>query len=99
MCFGFVVGLIYPLLFLLNQYPSVTIIHLVEKSLGLCIGAYFGVLTITVSSLFIPPSVRSTCLAVSYNSAVLLFGGFVPFIITALIEYTKNPYGFYLSYE
>ncbi|WP_042236525.1 MFS transporter [Legionella pneumophila] len=83
-------GLIYPLLFLLNQYPSVTILILVENILGLCIGAYFGVLTITVSSLF-PPSVRSTCLAVSYNSAVLLFGGFAPFIITALIEYTKNP--------
>ncbi|MCW8431015.1 MFS transporter [Legionella pneumophila] len=83
-------GLIYPLLFLLNQYPSVTILILVENILGLCIGAYFGVLTITVSSLF-PPSIRSTCLAVSYNSAVLLFGGFAPFIITALIEYTKNP--------
>ncbi|MDW9140398.1 MFS transporter [Legionella pneumophila serogroup 1] len=50
-------GLIYPLLFLLNQYPSVTILILVENILGLCIGAYFGVLTITVSSLF-PPSVE-----------------------------------------
>ncbi|HAT1658857.1 TPA: MFS transporter [Legionella pneumophila] len=83
-------GLIYPLLFLLNQHPGVSILILVESILGLCIGAYFGVLTIMVSSLF-PPSVRSTCLAVSYNSAVMLFGGFAPFIITALIEYTKNP--------
>ncbi|HIC7356874.1 TPA: MFS transporter [Legionella pneumophila] len=83
-------GLIYPLLFLLNQHPGVSILILVESILGLCIGAYFGVLTITVSSLF-PPSIRSTCLAVSYNSAVMLFGGFAPFIITTLIEYTKNP--------
>lgn len=87
---AFYLGLIYPLLSLLNQHPGLGILISVESILGLCIGAYFGVLTYTVSSLF-PKSIRSTCLAVSYNSAVMLFGGFAPFIITALIEYTKSP--------
>ncbi|WP_392537975.1 hypothetical protein [Legionella sp. 227] len=43
-------------------------------------------------------SIRSTCLAISYNGAVMLFGGFAPFIITAFIEQSKNPmvFSYYL---
>jgi MHS family proline/betaine transporter-like MFS transporter len=83
-------GLIYPLLSILNLYPSLNNLLMVESILGLLIGAYFGVITGILAELF-PAPVRSTCLAISYNSAVMLFGGFAPLIITALIEYSKNP--------
>ncbi len=32
-----------------------------------------------------PPQVRSTRLSIAYNFAVTIFGGFAPFIATALI--------------
>ncbi len=82
--------LIYPLLTILHQQPSLNTLMFIEFFFGICIGAYFGVLTAMLSGLF-PNEIRSTCLAISYNSAVLLFGGFAPFVITALIERTKNP--------
>lgn len=83
-------ALIYPLLFLLNQQPGLSTLILVESILGIFIGAYFGVITAILSELF-PVAIRSTCLAISYNLAVMLFGGFAPLIITALIEKTHNP--------
>lgn len=82
-------GSIYPMLSMLNHYPSLYHLILVESTFSLCIGAYFGVLTAILSELF-PVMIRSTCLAISYNLAVLIFGGFAPFIITALIERTHN---------
>lgn len=82
--------LIYPLLSLLNQHPDLYHLILAESTLAVFIGAYFGVLTSVVSELF-PAAIRSTCLTISYNLAVMLFGGFAPLIITALIEKTKNP--------
>lgn len=63
---------------------------LVEGIWGLLIGAYFGVITGILAELF-PAAIRSTCLAISYNGAVMLFGGFAAFIITALIEQSKSP--------
>ncbi|KTD78793.1 MFS transporter [Legionella waltersii] len=83
-------SLIFPLLSMLNSNPSTEILVLVESILALCIAAYFGVFTSVLSNLF-PEEGRSTCLAISYNLGVMLFGGFAPFVITALIEYTKNP--------
>lgn len=82
--------LLFPLLIMLNNNPSISMLLLVEATLSVCIGAYFGVFTAVLSSLF-PDDVRSTCLAISYNIGVMLFGGFAPFIITALIERTNNP--------
>jgi MFS family permease len=81
---------IYPLLSWLNYYPSLSMLILVESIFGLFIGAYFGVTTVIVSELF-PKEIRSTCLAISYNLAVMLFGGFAPLVITALIEKSGNP--------
>jgi MFS family permease len=91
--------LIYPLLTMLDQQPSLTALITVEIILGLFIGAHFGVLTAIVSEMF-PEEIRSTCLAISYNSAVMLFGGFAPFIITALVEHTQNTmvFAYYLLF-
>ena len=38
-----------------------------------------------------PTRVRSTALAISYNIAVMLFGGFAQFFVTWLIEATGTP--------
>lgn len=89
--------LVSPLLFILNQFADLGTLVLVEGILGLLIGAFFGVITAVLTELF-PAEIRSTCLAISYNGAVMLFGGFAPFIITALIEQSKNPmvFSYYL---
>jgi MFS transporter, MHS family, proline/betaine transporter len=38
-----------------------------------------------------PAGVRSTCTAIAYNFAVMLFGGFAPFTVTWLIRETGSP--------
>lgn len=82
--------LVYPLFSLLTQHPSLSTLILIESIFGVFTGAYFGVVTAVLSELF-PIVIRSTCLAISYNLAVMIFGGFAPFIITALIEKTHSP--------
>jgi MHS family proline/betaine transporter-like MFS transporter len=38
-----------------------------------------------------PTNIRYTSLSVGYNVAVMIFGGFAPFIATLLIQETGNP--------
>ena len=47
-----------------------------------------------------PTRVRSTGVAVAYNLAVTIFGGFAPFIATWMIAQTKNPLapGYYVVF-
>src|ERR1700677_2958500 len=47
-----------------------------------------------------PTSVRSTGLAIGYNVAVMLFGGFAQFFVTWLIQATGTPIApaFYLMF-
>lgn len=87
----------YPLLSFLQQHPSFIHLVWVESILGGLMGAYFGVLTLIVTELF-PHPLRATCLSISYNLAVMLFGGFAPLIITYFIEKTHNPmfFAYYL---
>lgn len=50
----------------------------------------FGPLS-TVLAEQLPAAVRSTGMAIAYNFAVTLFGGFAPFIVTWLIRETASP--------
>ena len=75
----------YPAFAWLAAAPS--LFRLIIMQAGLCIltAAYIGVLPALMAELF-PPRYRGSGLAISYAVAVTLFGGFAPFIITALIE-------------
>ena len=54
------------------------------------IGVLFGPISTALAEQF-SPDVRSTGLAIAYNFAVMLFGGFAQFIVTWLIRVTGSP--------
>lgn len=60
---------------------------LVQTVLGCVISVYLGVLPSILADLF-PVRTRTTAMSLSYNVAVMVFGGFAPFIITWLIAAT-----------
>jgi MHS family proline/betaine transporter-like MFS transporter len=57
---------------------------------GVCLGLYNGTAPSILCALF-PTRVRYTALSVGYNGAVMIFGGFAPFIATFLIRQTGSP--------
>jgi MHS family proline/betaine transporter-like MFS transporter len=57
---------------------------------GICLGLYNGAAPGFLCALF-PTQVRYTALSVGYNGAVMLFGGFAPFIATMLVHRTGSP--------
>jgi MFS transporter, MHS family, proline/betaine transporter len=79
----------YPLFLMLNTWPTVTTLIVVQALVGLLIAACLGPIPAMLSDIF-PTSTRGTGLAVSYNFSVTLFGGFAPLIVTWMIAATAN---------
>ena len=79
----------YPLFMLLNVWPTVTMLILVQGLVGLLIAACLGPIPAMLSDIF-PTQTRGTGLALSYNFSVTLFGGFSPLIVTWMIAATDN---------
>jgi MHS family proline/betaine transporter-like MFS transporter len=72
-----------------RTFKSVALVSLVAGALyGLMNGAAPSML----SELF-PTNVRYTALSVGYNSGVMIFGGFAPFISTWLVKTTGSAAG------
>jgi MFS transporter, MHS family, proline/betaine transporter len=63
-------------------FPSLVAVAIVS---GVLYGIYNGAAP-TILSLLFPTSVRYTALSVGYNGAVMIFGGFAPFICTFLVR-------------
>jgi MHS family proline/betaine transporter-like MFS transporter len=59
----------------------------VQGTLAIVISVYLGVLPAILADLF-PVRTRTTAISLSYNVAVMAFGGFAPFVITWLIAST-----------
>ncbi|MEI5997229.1 MFS transporter [Paraburkholderia bengalensis] len=83
-------ALIYPLFTWLEGGPSVSKLILVQATLSVALSGYYGPFGAMMAELF-PANVRSTGLSLAYNFAVMLFGGFGPFIVTWLIRTTGSP--------
>ncbi|MBD5803146.1 Proline/betaine transporter [Azoarcus sp. Aa7] len=77
----------YPLLSWVHAAPSFE--RLVTMQIVLCtlLAVYFGPISAVMAEQF-PAGVRSTGLALAYNVAVMVFGGFAQFIVTWLIHTT-----------
>ncbi|HJV26948.1 MAG TPA: MFS transporter [Aromatoleum sp.] len=77
----------YPLLAWVHAAPSFE--RLVTMQIVLCVllAVYFGPISAVMAEQF-PAGVRSTGLALAYNVAVMVFGGFAQFIVTWLIHTT-----------
>lgn len=81
---------LYPMFNWLHANPSFDNLLITQLVLCSCIGAYFGPISAVVAEQF-PAGVRSTGLAIGYNVAVMVFGGFAQFIVTWLIQATGMP--------
>jgi MHS family proline/betaine transporter-like MFS transporter len=79
----------YPLFLILNTWPTVTTLILVQALVGLLNAACLGPISALLAEIF-PTGTRGTGLALSYNVSVTLFGGFAPLIVTAMIAATGN---------
>lgn len=88
------------ILLLLTVYPGflITVNHLSPLTLILLIGwlallksVYFATVPSMMADIF-PVQTRATGMAISYNIAVTLFGGFAPMICTALISFTGSSF-------
>jgi MFS family permease len=82
--------IIYPLFAWLAASPSVSKLIFVQALLSITLSGYYGPFGALIAELF-PANVRSIGLSLAYNIAVMVFGGFGPFIVTWLIETTGSP--------
>jgi MHS family proline/betaine transporter-like MFS transporter len=78
-----------PLFWLLQQWPTVAMLTLVQAALGAILALYFAPLPALMSYLF-PTSIRTTGISVAYNLGVLLFGGTAPVVFAALVKVTGS---------
>ena len=87
---GLFLALSYPLFRYLTESHSQTSLTLVQATFCVSLSGVFGVLSTVLAEQF-PTKVRSTGLALPYNLAVMIFGGFAPMIVTWLIGYLNTP--------
>jgi MFS family permease len=80
---------LYPAYYWIVSAPSLASILTVELVFALLIGASNAPIPTALASLF-PTEVRSTGLAISYNIAASIFGGFSPFFLTWLLHATGD---------
>lgn len=83
-------SLLYPFFTWIHAHPSFLHLALMQSALCGIAGAFSGPISTAVAEQF-PVGIRSTGLAVAYNMAVMLFGGFAQFIVTWLVEQTGPP--------
>jgi len=79
----------YPALSWLVAAPSFARLLSVELWFSFIFGSYNGAMVPYLIEIM-PPDVRASGFSLAFSLATALFGGFTPFIATALIEMTHN---------
>ncbi|MFF7710841.1 MFS transporter [Pseudomonas sp. NPDC007930] len=82
--------MVYPLFAWVAAAPSIERLLIMQLLLCSAIGGIFGPSPTTLAEQF-PIEVRSTGVAVGYNMAAMLFGGFAPLIATWLTKVLQTP--------
>jgi MHS family proline/betaine transporter-like MFS transporter len=85
-----IVVLIRPGFGFLLDHPHTLALGIFQAISALLAALFIGPAPAAIAELF-PVGVRSSGMGIAYNLAVTLFGGFAPFIATALIARTGNP--------
>lgn len=80
---------LYPLYAWLTDGPTMQKLLLVQLGICLFVAMFFSVFSTLMAQLF-PTQVRSTGMSIAYNLAVMVFGGFAPFVVTWLIRSTGS---------
>lgn len=81
--------LTYPLFSWLSFNPGFINLLIVQGVIGLLMTMYFASMPALLSDIF-PVQIRGTGMSLSYNIAVMIFGGFAGMTITWLIAATEN---------
>jgi MFS family permease len=81
--------LLYPMFNWVIDSPSFARLAIMQGTLCSLVGVFLGPVSTAIAEQF-PTSIRSTGLAIAYNFAVMLFGGFAQFVITWLIRETDS---------
>lgn len=79
----------WPLFHLVTQVPTLPVLIFVQCALMLTLGLFQGAYCAFVCEMF-PARVRATSLAIGYNFAVMIFGGFAGTIATLLLDWTGD---------
>jgi len=79
----------YPMFVFLTSAPSFVNLLLLQIVIGVLMTMYFASMPALLADVF-PVQTRGTGMSLSYNIAVMLFGGFAGLIITWLIQFTGN---------
>jgi len=82
--------LVCPLMAWVANAPSITRLLVMQVTLCVLIGLSYGPVPAALAEQF-PTRVRSTGIAVAYNIAVMIFGGFAPYMVTHLVAFTGSP--------
>jgi len=82
--------LVCPLIAWVASEPSISRFLAMQVILCIFLGLSYGPVPAALAEQF-PARVRSTGIAVTYNIAAMVFGGFAPYIVTRLVDITGTP--------
>ncbi len=85
-----IVLLVLPGFSFLSSHPHVAALATFQVASAVLAALFIGPAPAAIAELF-PVAVRSSGVGVAYSIAVMLFGGFAPFIAASLIKLTGNP--------
>jgi MFS family permease len=88
-CAVLVILTAYPAMLWLVQAPSFTRLLAVEMWYAMIYGSYQAGMVVALTEIM-PASIRGTGFSLVWSLAQAIFGGFTPFICTALIQVTQN---------
>ncbi|TLY74590.1 MAG: hypothetical protein E6K49_13265, partial [Gammaproteobacteria bacterium] len=80
---------VLPLFAWLDASRTTMTLVLVQSAFGLMVSSFTGVAPKALSGLF-PTAVRTTGVSLVYNTAITVFGGFAPAILTWLTQSTSG---------
>ncbi|MBG0797937.1 MFS transporter [Methylocystis sp. L43] len=97
--YGMLLLCVYPLFVWLQAERTLLALAAAQTAFCVILSGLFGALSTALAEQF-PTHVRTVGLAIAYNVAVMIFGGFAPFIVAWLIDYLATPIApaFYLIF-
>ena len=90
---------VYPSFVWLQAERTLTALAVTQTLFCVILSGLFGAMSTALAEQF-PTHVRTSGLAIAYNIAVMMFGGFAPFIVAWLIRFLATPLApaFYLMF-
>ena len=98
--YGMLLLCVYPLFVWLQAERTLLALTVAQTAFCVILSGLFGALSTALAEQDFPTHVRTVGLAIAYNVAVMIFGGFAPFIVAWLIDYLATPIApaFYLIF-